>query len=300
MRRAVFDFVSGFIAFAAVLAVSILTRQHQDIRSFALATCIAFFAAAFLRAKAQRGRLWLIALLVVLGGITPIVTMNRLGIAFTDQQFIISFLLMSVCAAVLGVAIRWLNARAGIRYAAALGCLSIIAVLAAVFVAIPHWIESSAYRNVNQEITPFYVQTLTGKNLYSEDWKGHVAVLSFWATWCTPCQTELPEIAALQAKYHDNPNVLIFALNSGNHGETPAKVQAYLTKKKLMLNPAIDSFGVPPGEDSWGPAAKSLSVTSLPALYILDRSGRLRVIHLGYDSSEHLTESLSNQIDKLL
>ncbi len=300
MRRAVLDLVWGFIAFAAVLAVSILTRQHQDIRSFVLATCVAFFAAAFQRAKAQRERLWLTALLVALGGIAPIVTMNRLGIAFTARPFIVSFLLMSVCAAVLGVGIQWLNARVGTRYTAALGCLSIIAVLAAVFAVIPNWIESGAYRNVNQEITPFYIETLTGKNLSSADWNGHVVVLAFWATWCTPCQTELPEIAALQAKYHDNPNVLIFALNSGNHGETPAKAQAYLTRRKLMLNPGIDSFGVAPDEDSWGPAAKSLSVTSLPALYILDRSGRLRVIHLGYDSSEHLTESLSHQINELL
>jgi thiol-disulfide isomerase/thioredoxin len=300
MGMAILDLVWGLIAFAAVLAVSVLTRQHQDIRSFVLATCVAFFAAAFHRAKARRGRRWLTVLLVALGGIVPVVTMNRLGIAFTARPFIFSFLLMSVCAAVVGVGIRWLNTRAGTRYAAALGCLSIIAVLAAVFVAIPHWIESGAYRNVNQEITPFYTETLTGKKLSSDDWKGHVVVLSFWATWCTPCQAELPEIAALQAKYHDNPNVLIFALDSGNHGETPAKAQAYLAKRKLMLNPAIDSFGVAPDEDAWGPAAKSLSVTSLPALYILDRSGRLRVIHLDYDSSEHLADSLSHQIDELL
>jgi thiol-disulfide isomerase/thioredoxin len=300
MGRAVLDLVWGFIAFTAVLAVSFLTRQHQDIRSFVLATCVAFFAVAFHRAKARRGRLWLTLLLVALGGIAPLVTMNRLGIAFTARPFFVSFLVLSVCAAVSGVGIRWLDARAGTRYAAALGCLSIIAVLAAVFVAIPNWIESSAYRSVNQEVTPFYIETLNSKNLSSEDWKGHVVVLSFWATWCTPCEAELPEIAALQAKYHDNPNVLIFALNSGNHGETPAKAQAYLAKRKLMLNPAIDSFGVAPEEDSWGPAAKSLSVTSLPALYILESSGRLRVIHFGYDSSEHLTESLSHHIDELL
>lgn len=163
MVRAVLDLVWGFVAFAAVLAVSILTRQHQDIRSFALTTCLAFFSAAFQRAKPWQGRLWLTALLVALGGIAPVVTMNLLGIAFTARPFIVSFLLLSLCAAVLGVGIRWLNARAGARYAAALGCLSIIVVIAAVFVAIPHWIESSAYHNVDQEIPPFYIETLTGK-----------------------------------------------------------------------------------------------------------------------------------------
>jgi thiol-disulfide isomerase/thioredoxin len=223
-----------------------------------------------------------------------------LKIAFTDETFFLSFLVMSVCAAVLGVSIRWLNARRKPWYAAALGCVSLIAVLAAAFVAIPHWIENSAYRVVTQEIRPFYVETLAGKNLSSEDWKGHVVVLAFWATWCTPCQAELPAIAALQAKFHDNPNVLVIALNSGNHGETPSKAQTYITNRKLTLNPAIDSFGVAPGEDSWGPAAKSLGVESLPALYILDRYGRLRVIHLGYDPSEYLTNSLSDKINNLL
>jgi thiol-disulfide isomerase/thioredoxin len=296
MGTEVLDLVWGFIAFTVVLAVSFITREHQDIRSFLLATCVAFFAAALLRANPRRGRLWLTVLLVALGGIVPVVTMNRLGIAFTAQPFIVSFLLMSVSTSILGMGIRWLNARAGARYAATLGCLSTIAILAAVFVAVPRWMESGAYRSVNQETTPFSIETLTGKKIYSEDWKGRVVVLSFWATWCTPCETELPEIAALQAKYRDNPKVLIFALNSGNHGEAPRKRRPTSPREILWsTQPSIA-----PNEDSWGPAAKSLGVTSLPALYILDRSGRLRIIHLGYDSSEQLGKSLSRRIDELL
>ncbi len=294
------DLALGFVAFAAVLAVVVLTREHQDIRSFTLATYLAFFAAAFYRTKPWREGLWLTVLLVALGGIVPVLTMNRLRIAFTAQSFILSFVLLTICAAVLGTGTRWLNARSGVRRAAALGCLSAIAGIIAVFVVIPRWIESSAYRSVDKEITPFNTETLSGNKLSSEEWKGHVVVLTFWATWCTPCQAELPEIAALQARYHDNPNVLIVALNSGNHGETPEKAQAYLMRKQLMLSSAIDRVGVAPDEDLWGPAAKSLGVTSLPALYVLDRSGRLRVIHLGYDSSEHLADSLSHQIDHLL
>jgi thiol-disulfide isomerase/thioredoxin len=296
MGTEVLDLVWGFIAFTVVLAVSFITREHQDIRSFLLATCVAFFAAALLRANPRRGRLWLTVLLVALGGIVPVVTMNRLGIAFTAQPFIVSFLLMSVSTSILGMGIRWLNARAGARYAATLGCLSTIAILAAVFVAVPRWMESGAYRSVNQETTPFSIETLTGKKIYSEDWKGRVVVLSFWETWCTPCETELPEIAALQAKYRDNPKVLIFALNSGNHGEAPRKRRPTSPREILWsTQPSIA-----PNEDSWGPAAKSLGVTSLPALYILDRSGRLRIIHLGYDSSEQLSKSLSRRIDELL
>lgn len=38
----------------------------------------------------------------------------------------------------------------------------------------------------------------------------------------------------------------------------------------------------------------------MPVLYILDSSGKLRVIHFGFDSSEPLTESLSRQIDELV
>ena len=178
MGRAVLDLVWGFIAFVAVLAVLVLTRQHQDIRSFVLATCVVFFVAAFQRAGARSGRLWLTALLVALGGIAPVVTLNRLGIAFTARPFIVSFLLMSVCAAVLGVGIRWLNARAGTRYAAALGWLSMIAILAAIFVAIPHWIESGAYRSVNQEITRFTSRLSSARSYLQKT--GRVML------WCSP------------------------------------------------------------------------------------------------------------------
>ncbi|HEV2709180.1 MAG TPA: TlpA disulfide reductase family protein [Edaphobacter sp.] len=252
MRKALFDFVWGFVAFVAVLAVSFLTRQNQDIRSFVLATCVAFFGVTFLRAVPRLGWPWFTVVLVALGGIAPVITMNRLGIAFTARPFFLSYLVLSVCMAALGFAIRWLYAREKPWYGAALGCMSLVAVLVAAFVAIPRCMENRAYRIVTQEVSPFFVETLTGKSLSSEDWRGHVVVLAFWATWCTPCQTELPKIAALQAKFHDNPNVYILALNSGNHGETPAKAQAYLTKRNLMLNPAIDLFGVAPGEDSWG------------------------------------------------
>jgi thiol-disulfide isomerase/thioredoxin len=301
---AIFDVLWGFIAFAVVIVVSFF---YQDIRPFLLAACLAFFAAGFYRAGIQSNgtpstaplkRLLQAALFAAVGGIVPAVTMNRLGIALTGSSFFISLLLASFVNAVLGVLFRSLISRARMKYALAFGCLWTLSILVVIYEAIPDWMDSLAYIAVDRNVTPFRIQTLTGESLVSGDWKGRVVVLSFWATWCSPCHAELPEIQALQNKYQGNPKVLIFALDSATGGDTSAKAQAYLDAKKLTLTGTIDSSDT--AGDSWGPAARSLGIKGIPALYILDRSGKLRAIHLGYDSSEHLTKTLTWQIDQLL
>jgi hypothetical protein len=83
MGNALLDLVWGLIAFAALLAISFLTRQQQDIRPALLMTCVAFFAAAFYRAVPGRKRLWLTTLLVAIGGVVPVIAMNQFEIAFT-------------------------------------------------------------------------------------------------------------------------------------------------------------------------------------------------------------------------
>jgi thiol-disulfide isomerase/thioredoxin len=301
---AIFDFLWGLFAFAVVIVVSFF---YQDMRPFLLAACLAFLAAGFYRAGIQSEktpssaplkRLLQAALFVTLGGILPAVAMNRLGIALTGSSFFISVLLASFLNAPLGVLFRALISQDRMRFALVFGCLWTLSILAVVYKAIPDWMDSRAYIAVDRDITPFRIQTLAGKSLASEEWKGRVVVLSFWATWCSPCHAELPEIQALQNKYRGNPNVLIFALDSATGGDTAAKAQAYLDAKKLTLTGTIDSSDI--SGDSWGPAAKSLDIKGIPSLYILDRSGKLRVIHLGYDSSERLTETLPREIDHLL
>ena len=292
--RVMFDFLWGFVAFAVVMVVSFL---YLDIRPFLLATCLAYFAAGLYRATPSKGP-FRTALFVALGGVLPAVILKGFGIAFSDQPFFVFFLLACALSIALGALLRSLISLKKMKYAVAFGCLWTLVVFAVVFKAIPDWMDSRAYVTVNKDVTPFRIQTLAGKNLASEDWKGHVVVLLLWASWCTPCPAEIPEIQIVQNKYRANPNVLVFALDSATGGDTSAIAQAYLDRKKLTLTGAIDSSGV--RGDSWGPAAKSLGARGIPALYILDRSGNLRAIHLGYDASEHLTQTLSRQIDRLL
>ena len=53
-------------------------------------------------------------------------------------------------------------------------------------------------------VEPFEFQLVSNqerKNI--ADYSGHVILLNFWATWCQPCITELPELDALQVAYRD-------------------------------------------------------------------------------------------------
>ena len=53
------------------------------------------------------------------------------------------------------------------------------------------------------ELPPIILKDLDGQehNLY--DWHGQVIMLNFWATWCGPCQIEIPDFIDYQSRYAD-------------------------------------------------------------------------------------------------
>ena len=44
---------------------------------------------------------------------------------------------------------------------------------------------------------------ITGENQAISQWRGNVLVINFWATWCAPCQEEIPEFIEMQEIYGD-------------------------------------------------------------------------------------------------
>ena len=295
-RQLASDVASGFIAFLMVRVLPIVTGQHQDIRPFVLTIFLAFLGASFYRNLRTRAH-WLSASLgVALGGVTPGVMLRLAGISLTVNAFFVLFLLTALFAVALGaiLSLLFLGNR---RHSAILtGLLAVVAVTAVAYRTIPDWLDRRAFHSVDQIRPAFDLHTLEGRMVTSDDLRGHVVVLSFWATWCLPCQAELPRIAAISKHYTGNPKVLILAVASGTGGDTTQKVHSYLSKRHLDVPVLIDSAD----GNAPGPAANSLAVPSLPALYILDQSGHLRSIHLGYEASEDLDASLPRQIDKLL
>ena len=53
------------------------------------------------------------------------------------------------------------------------------------------------------ELPPLVLSDLSGRKRNLYDWHGSVIILNFWATWCAPCQIEIPHLIGYQNSYAD-------------------------------------------------------------------------------------------------
>src|SRR5262249_5738199 len=56
-------------------------------------------------------------------------------------------------------------------------------------------------KSIGMPAPEFTLKDLNGKDVALNDYKGKVVLVNFWATWCTPCLGEIPELIEMQEKY---------------------------------------------------------------------------------------------------
>lgn len=109
-------------------------------------------------------------------------------------------------------------------------------------------------------IPPFSVVSLDGKTVNSKDFKGSVTLLNFWATWCPPCQREMPSIQRLQDSMKGT-SFKIVAISTGEKKDTVLKF--------LKTNP----YTFPMYLDEKGKVGASFASQGIPTTYVLDKDG---------------------------
>jgi peroxiredoxin len=115
----------------------------------------------------------------------------------------------------------------------------------------------------------FSLRDLEGSVRRLASFRGRVVLLTFWATWCPPCQTEIPLMEALYQTYKDR-GLEIVAVASDMQGTEV--VQPFVTQHHLSFTTILDTTGE---------VTRLYGVTSLPTTYLLDREGRLVTVAIG-------------------
>lgn len=103
---------------------------------------------------------------------------------------------------------------------------------------------------------------------------GRVRVIDFWASWCDPCRHQLPLLDRL-AREHGPRGLAVYGVA---FDEDRAMVEAFLANTPVSF-PILWDRG---GERLSAPFA----ITRLPTTLLVDRGGRVRSVHLGYDAAE--------------
>jgi cytochrome c biogenesis protein CcmG/thiol:disulfide interchange protein DsbE len=105
---------------------------------------------------------------------------------------------------------------------------------------------------------------LSGARINLKSLRGKVVLLNFWATWCAPCQIEMPAFSAWQQKY--GPQGFQVIGISMDDGEAPVRKVV----KRLKTDYPIAMGDAKLGERYGG-------VLGLPLSYLIDRKGVIRV-----------------------
>lgn len=129
----------------------------------------------------------------------------------------------------------------------------------------------------------FSLTLLDGSEVSLSDLRGHVVVLNFWASWCSPCRTEAPVLQRAWETYKDRG---VLFLGTSYHDAGGAS-QAF-----------IEEFGItyPNGVDLRGRISRAYAVTGVPETFIIDRDGRVAWFLIG----EVQADALARQLEQLL
>lgn len=111
----------------------------------------------------------------------------------------------------------------------------------------------------------FTVYDLDGKEVNLTDFLGKPIIVNFWASWCSPCQMEMPDFDEAYQNYNGEIEFLMVNMTDGSR-ETLEKASSFIDEK---------GYTFPVYYDTQYSAAITYSVSSLPTTYFINTDGEL-------------------------
>ena len=158
----------------------------------------------------------------------------------------------------------------------------IAGVVAAAVIGVGAWVYSGAGQSAAPQST---FVLLNGSQKTTQDLKGRVTLVNFWATSCTTCVAEMPDIISTHNKYKDKGfDTLAVAMSY----DPPSYVVYFVESRKLPFQVALDNTGGV--AKAWG------DVQLTPTTFIVNKRGEIVKSYVGMPNFAELHKL----IEKLL
>ena len=129
-----------------------------------------------------------------------------------------------------------------------------------------------------------------GKTVNIQDYVGNgkITVMSFWATWCSPCKIELDAINEIYADWQEDYDMELLAVTIDDQ-RTLAKVHALVETKGWEYTILADVKS---------DLKKALNFQTVPQTFLINQEGEIVYTHSGYNPGDEF--ELEEKIAKLV
>jgi len=134
------------------------------------------------------------------------------------------------------------------------------------------------------EAPDFALSDLQGNEVALSSFRGKVVLLNFFATWCPPCNAELPDLQTLHADYQDRG----LAIVAVNQAESATTVARFVDDNQVPFTVLLDANAA---------VSRQYNVRAIPRSLFIDADGVLVIDHLGYMSDEQMRAYVEQLLD---
>lgn len=135
--------------------------------------------------------------------------------------------------------------------------------------------DTTTLTKTGEKAPVFSCTTIDGRTIDISKMEGKVVLINFFATWCGPCNMELPVLQKnVWGKYKNNPNFILIIIGREH---TDKEVSDFVAKKR---------FNMPFASDPKRSIFSMYATQTIPRNIIIGKDGRIVFQNSGYDPKE--------------